>query len=94
MTGQGGSGWGNQAAMVSGSEGGVLGLESVRVQVFTWMKIIMEAIQKNVEKVQNGESALKIKKSTMQNVDFFKGGGGRLSVFSQIQMTEIWSGIW
>ena len=52
----------------------------------------MEAIQKNVEKVQNGELALKIKKSTMQNVDYFemRGWVSRFSDFSQIQITEKW----
>ena len=51
----------------------------------------MEAIQKNVEKVQNGELALKIKKSTMQNVDFFKRGGADYQSFPKFkcQMGEI-----
>ena len=40
---------------------------------------------------RGGGSALKIKKSTIQNVDYFETrGGSGFSNISQIQMTEIW----
>ena len=49
-------------------------------------------MSQKVQKVKKGVP--KMKKSTIQNVDYFEmRGGSGFSNFSQIQMTEIWSGI-
>ena len=47
----------------------------------------------NVGKGQKRGATLKIKKYTIQNVDYFeiRGGGSQVSGFSHIQMTVIWT---
>ena len=53
--------------------------------------VIFKIVPKFGKSPKGGGAALKIKKSTIQNVDYFETrGGSGFSNISQIQMTEIW----